>query len=102
MTDPTVPGTRAHLRWHKDDSATAMKAYAAEFETYRVLHEHEVCDSEMPAKDVALRAQNRTTIGAGHTHEPQSPTFGDREGLLGDGLGVQIDNPRATTTPIAA
>ena len=83
MIDPTTPGTRAHLRWHKDDSPAALAAYEREFLTHLVTHDYEVVDVELTAPGITTRARARKAIGAGHTHEMQPPTFRNHEGLLG-------------------
>jgi hypothetical protein len=79
--DPTIPGTRAHARWHKDDSPGALAQYESRFITHAFLHPHEVVDAELHRDDAGARATARRLQNAGHTREPQARTFRNSEGL---------------------
>ena len=85
--DPTIPGTRAYARWHKDDSPAALEEYESRFITHAFLHPHEVVDRELGTDNADLRAAARRLLGAGHLRERQPRMFGDGDGLRGYGEG---------------
>lgn len=79
--DPTVLGTLAYFRWHKDDSPAALARYESRFITHAFLHPYEVTDGELERRNSDARAHARQQLGAGHLHEPQARLMDDHEGL---------------------
>ncbi len=109
--DPTTPGTLAHDRWHKDDSADALARYEARFTTCEYTHPHEVVDAELSPKVAAIRAANRRgsddpvlrrqrPASVGRVREPQHRTYGDDEGLTLDPLEHVVGKTTRARHPV--